>query len=168
MKEITKNPVKFAVLTLKEKDDRTNKTITRGKIVSKCFLLETKERIYPNGQVDTTYVVNFPFDDIKTYEDTMFTLKPNIGNPTFDKETEVENIYDTYEEAKEELKRQDHNMKRMLLLKTSLSGEDWRYKYACAMKVLRKNEAICSSYETRVLDATKDMVVKEKERIKIK
>lgn len=168
MKKITKSPVKFAVLTLREKDARTNKIFTRGKIVSKCYLLETKERYYPNGQVDTTYVVNFPFDDIKTYEDTMFSLRPNIGNPSFEKETEVDNVYDTYEEAKEELDRTNAYAERLASIRIQASGKGWKERMARVDKALRVSKAICSSYETRVLDATKDMVVEEKGRIKIK
>lgn len=168
MKEITKNPVKFAVLTLKETDDRTNKTVTRGKIVSKCYLLETKERCYPNGQVDTTYVVNFPFDDIKTYEETMFTLKPNIGIATFDKQTEVDNVYDTYEEAKAELDKSIACSEKMAYLRIKLSEKDWKETIKRVDRALRVSKAICSSYETRVLDATKDMVVEEKGKEKIK
>ena len=168
MEKITKNPVKYAVLTLKETDAKTNKTITRGRIVSKCYLLETKELHYPNGQVDTTYIVNFPYNDIKTYENTMFTNNPSIGEPTFDNEEMVTDVFDTYEEAKEELKITNELVRKTGLLRVRLSGTGWQERYAKAVKFLKITDAICSAYETRVLDATKDMKVEEKGKVKIK
>ena len=168
MKKITKNPVKYAILTLRETDPKTNKKITRGKIVSKCYLLETHERVFPDGEVYTNYIVNFPYTDIATYEQTMFSVRPSIGEPNFDTEEKVENVYDTYDEAQEDLKRQNHNMERMLLIKAQLSGTDWKNKYVSAMKTLKKAEAVCSLYELRVLDATEEMKLEEKGKVNIK
>lgn len=168
MKEITKNPVKYAILTLKVTDPKSKKTLTRGKIVSKCFLLETREQYYPDGEIEKSYLVNFPFSDISTYEKTMFTLKPNIGEPNFDSQVKVDKVFDSYEEAQVDLERINKSLERLIRIKSQLSGRNWQEKYIKAMKLFKKNNAICSLFEGRVLEATKDMEVEEKDKIKIK
>lgn len=168
MKEITKNPVKYAILSLKGKNERTNKTFTRGKIVSKCYLLQTRELYYPDGDVDTTFLVNFPYNDISTYEKTMFTAIPNIGEPNFESQIIVDKVFDTYDDAQSELDRINRSIEKIVLIKSQMSGSNWKEKYAKTMMVLKKNNAICKLYEERVLAATKEMVVEEKGKEKIK
>ena len=168
MKEITKNLVKFAILTLKAKDPRSKKTLTRGKIVSKCFLLETRELHYPDGEVEKSYLVNFPFRDISTYENTMFTAIPSIGEPDFDSQDRVDKVFDTYEDALAELETVNRNIEKLILIKSQLLGDNWKDKYAKTMQLLKKNNAICSLFEERVSAATTEMIVEEKEKLKIK
>jgi len=167
MEKITQNPVKFAILKLTEKDPKTGKVYTIGKMVSKCFLKETRETIYPNGHIATSFTVNFPFSDIETFQKTMFTLKPNIGNASFDSENKVEEVFDTYEEAKERLEEDQIRTKKLCFLRGSLKDPNWKQNKEKTLAILNKYNAICNAYEAAVLDATKDMIVDEKGHQKV-
>ena len=168
MEKIKQNSVKFAILKLTEEDKTTGKVYIIGKIVSKCYLKETKELQYPNGHIERIYTVNFPYNDIGTYERTMFSLKPSVGDISFDSEDRVNELFDTYEEAKETLEKEQRIANKISLLRGSIYDPNWKQNKEKVISIMKKYYAICNEYEEAVLEATKDMIVDKQEIQKTK
>lgn len=152
-------PIKYAVLELKEKGGY--KDITRGFIVSKCYVMESNVIHNPDGSKKRIYKVAFPFNDIAYLKDSLKNGAKNIGNKnvlSYDGDNvshsvdEVTDLFDVYETAKvtaeQKNKEYEQNLNRDEQL--GILKQDFE-----------QNLEFCYLFEQLVLEETKDMKITE-------
>lgn len=111
MHEQNNFPVKYAILELKEEGGYLSnyKDITRGFVVSKCYVLESVIKYLADGSSKAFYKVFFPFQNLSILKVALQNNKLDIGQklePKFNLNNEVNstttvfNLFDTYEDAK--------------------------------------------------------------------
>lgn len=158
-------PVKYAVLELKESGGYLfgYKDITKGYIVSKCYVLESSIKFYANGDNKTFYTVFFPFKDIsdfKMYLNLGEGKKPSYD--TFDHPLDsdvVSELFDTFDEASLLASQKNKEIKEEL--EQNLLSANLEFKPLCKefLKEFQNNLIMCEKFEQLVLLKTKDMNV---------
>ena len=153
-------PIKYAVLELKERGDINvgYKDITQGFIVSKCYVISSNILYQPDGTKKITHSVVFPFENISLFKFSLKNGKKNIGReaiPHYDSNNKiqltrtVEEIYDTYDEAKKE-----SSIKNLSFYEKNLN---------LGQEKVKNNIDICIEFEKEVANATSNMdVIDEK------
>ena len=162
-------PVKYAVLELKEVGGYSQgwEDITRGFIVSKCFVVESKVKYLSDGSSKVSHKVVFPHKDYKTFKVSLSTrnsvqVEDRI-TPQYNAISEpypiniVTDLFDTYEEAKEDAEAKNkelyHSIIRHLDVKYLVKNLDRINKeYVSEME-------LCNLFEKASLEETEDMVV---------
>ncbi|MCI8467253.1 MAG: hypothetical protein HFI08_03605 [Bacilli bacterium] len=114
--EIYDLPVKYAVLELKELGGwlENYNNVTRGFIVSKCYLKKSSIEYFGYGMKEEKYDVIFPFTDFLEFKTSLKkynynTKEPLYCNPTYQLVT-VEKVFDNYEKAKELAESKNHQL----------------------------------------------------------
>lgn len=172
-------PIKYAVLELKSPGGySTNyEDVTEGFIVSKCYVLESNVKYYPNGcavRAVESYKVFFPYDDIEGFKRMTFmgipyyeerkSLEIDASNNYYPVHV-VDCLFDTYEEAKEDAKQKNESMRRKISLVFSISDSSFKEKYDKAVEEFKKRLFNCGFYEMFITENTKDMKVTKEERL---
>jgi len=165
--EELKYPIKYGVLEIKEEGNWENGfvDITKGYIVSKCYVVESNTKYYADGKSKETYSVVFPYQDINVF---MESIKNNdhVKNLGYKKiprlnamkeyysVEKLDNIYDNYEDAKEmaEIKNNVLRNNPSFTGKTSIEMNE-------IINEVGRNLALCLLFEQAVLEQTKDMEV---------
>lgn len=143
-------PIKYAVAELKERGgwavNYSNYVI--GYIASKCYVLEKIIEYKRNGDTEVKYKVVFPYKDIDSYEVGLRNDKKHLKKATEPVDNSyitdiVDNLYDTYEDAKKEAVRKN------------------RY--------LEDDISLCLQFEKAVLKETKNMeITKDRPKVYVK
>ncbi len=168
MKELN-YPVKYAVLELKEIGGYSQgwEDITKGFIASKCFVLESKVKYLSDGTSKVCHKVVFPHRDFKAFK-TALSIRNSIYIderiiPQYDALSHpypvniVTDLFDTYEEAKEDAKIKNkelyRNLTRYLDIDYLVKNLDRiNQEFAIEME-------LCNLFEKASLEETEDMVV---------
>ena len=167
MEHDLKYPVKYAVLELKEQGDWSNSfiDITRGYIVSKCYIVDTNTKYFADGKSDTTYNVVFPYDDIRAFKASIEKndIEKNIGfkkvpslNPykEYSSAVKVNKVYDNYEDANQEANIKNEALRNNM--PNNINAEMTEL-----INEVGRNLAICLLFEQVVTENTKDMIVND-------
>ena len=172
-------PVKYAVEELKIEGgyNEDYQDITKGYIISKCYVLEDRIR-YGGSEPCVMHVVSFPysrFEDFvryniiknmnkspfhspgEYYEERITPESEDLMNPRFI----VEDLYDSIEDAYLEAERRNDNLRGELLLYTS------SMQYEKLSKQIDADLDLCREYAGFIAINTTDMVV-EKVKRKVK
>lgn len=173
-------PVKYAVEELKIEGGYVDdyQDITKGYIVSKCYVLEDRIR-YDKEDSYTVHIVLFPysnFEDFVRYNRVIKNMRlspfripsvyyekrntpesEDLMNPRFI----VEDLYDSIEDAYLEAERRNDNLRGELLLHTS------SMQYEKLSKQIDADLDLCREYAGFIAKNTTDMVV-EKVKRKVK
>ena len=181
-----KYPIKYAVLKLKEQGGYLvgYKDITRGYIVSKCYVMESNIKYNQDGTKCVYHKVVFPYNDIGRFKTSLKNGGLNIGTeeiPNYDASGKpfsasiVNNLYETYEAAKELAEEKNKEHRDSLTSKTpapvtaALAKTSWQEQYNNLREEFEVELEICKYFEQLVLEATKDMKIsKDKSRKKPK
>ncbi len=158
-------PVKYAILELKEDGGYLSNysDITRGFIVSKCYVLESVVKYLANGKSKVFYKVFFPFQNLNILKLALQNNQLDIGQklePTFNLNGEanpttvVSNLFDTYEDAKRFTHIKNEFLKNELPIYIS-------------SKEYKEYLSICQLFEELTEANTEDMLITE-ENIKDK
>lgn len=163
-------PIKYAILELKEPGGwpAHYKNITQGFIVSKCYVVESKIRYHSNGKYEMMHKVVFPYNNISD-----FKLSMKQGN-SYNEEEKVPlydacfnpypidvvyDLFDSFEEAQKVAFAKIQELKKRIVLRVSVSDENWKDKYEQLKKEFIENLIICKKYEEYILEKTKNMLV---------
>lgn len=159
MHKNTKYPVKYAVLELK-----THIGKLKGYIVSKCFVLESTIKYLDNDSVEVNHKVIFPYTDIDAFERNFLlgkkkavSLQPNISYFI----TEVKQIYDEYEEAKECANKESTNVDNYINNNLRMTKSMNAKAYAKLKSEIKENVYICEEFEKYIISQTENMIVKK-------
>lgn len=164
-------PIKYAVLELKVDGGYAvnYKDITQGFIASKCYVVGNETKYYEDGTSKIIYKVVFPYQDIHTFQNQrrINVFEENdIGKriiPGYDYYNNpypvniVDDIYDTYEEAKDASKQKNHIHRIKLYNNVSFSDPEYQKKVDELMDEFEKSLQDCYAYEKLVLNETEDM-----------
>lgn len=176
-----KFPVKFAVLELKRNGGySTNyEDVTEGFIVSKCYLMESKVRYMANGEQVVSYKVYFPYNNISgvkyfynhynslsSYKEERGRIGINARGDYYPVEI-VSDIFDTYEEAKEEAKQKNENLIARVAIYMSISDPRFMKIYERERTEIIARLSVCQKYEDFITENTKDMKVTKDDRLDV-
>ena len=169
-----KYPVKYAVLELKERGGYSvgYNSVTQGFIASKCYVIESSIVYNSDGSNKIVHKVVFPYQDIERFK---MSLR-NGGQNIVEKEiprlnaggyiypiTEVSELFDTYELAKEyaQEKNEDYKNRLVLYVPTQITDLKWQEEYDKLKQEYDKRVEITNLFEQNALEKTKDMSVEE-------
>lgn len=183
MSEEKKYPIKFAVLELKKHGGWIvgYNDITLGYIVSKCYVVESSIKYLPSGDTKISHKVVFPFKDInieKLKLDLQKEQQYYIGEkitPCYDTWGNsypvdiVSNIFESYEEAKQEAEIKNKEIMKNLILEVSSQNSILKFKeeYENLKKQFTEQLTICQAFEQLVTIETADMDVSSEISIKL-
>ena len=171
-------PIKYAVLELKERGGylAQYEDITKGFIVSKCYVVQSSIEYYKDGTNRTTHKVVFPFNDISEFKFSLKYKKQRIGEeniPHYDASNNpypiniVTELFDTYEEAKSLATLKNEEYKCNIISKvpapitSKTSNLSWLERIKILEQEFEQTLELCNLYEQKVLEATKDMLISE-------
>ena len=163
-------PIKYAILELKENGNYvTNyEDIVRGYIVSKCWVVASSLKYFSNGDSKLFHKVIFPYKNLDRFKMSLLNNEKNLGEriePQYDFNYNpypvdiTEELFDSYEEAKEKAHKKNEEMKHKLVLNVRYSILDSRFKIALSEmeKEFLKELSICELFESLALLNTEDM-----------
>ena len=125
-------PVKYAVLEVQEKGGWSvgYQDVTKGFIASKCFVVETKVVYGADGKSKVVNKVVFPYEDFHFFEESLSKGNRNLGimnsihydanNNPYPSHV-VDELYETFDEAKEKANLCNEKYKTNLINNVSLS-----------------------------------------------
>ena len=169
-------PIKYAVEELKV-DGGINyeyEDITKGFIVSKCYVLEDRLIYLPNGETCQKFVVSFPYDQFEyftrwfrqnsyKYMSYIYDLYKNYIENKHDPSREhlrdghplhfVCELFDDFLEAKEMVDHKNNQLKGEILANTG------RKAYEKLLKEFDDTMTMCGEYEKFIFANTSDMLV---------
>ena len=166
MNEQYNYPVKYAVLESKEKGgwDNRYKDINQGFIASKCYVLESSIIYGISGSSSITHKVVFPYNNIQLFRQSLLDGICDIGvanTITYDMNNNptpvflVDELFDTYEEAKTRAIEEINSYKSRLL-----KSEDYEEKQKeSLLQEYNKKIELSNLYEQAVLDKTNNMKI---------
>lgn len=161
-----KYPIKYAVLELKEEKgwigSADYQNITRGFIVSKCYVKETSIKYLADGSNKISHEVVFPFRDLRTFKLALRNNSQDIGLRV--NENDLHNIhpsltnkvtclFDSYEKAKEIAEKQN------VILEDLTFNAARELNEPTIIKEFREDLTVCELFERLVLASTEDMEV---------
>lgn len=160
-------PIKYAVLELQEYGGwPTYEKITKGFIVSKCYVIESHIRYLKDGTTTIFHDVVFPFNNIYDFSNYLrnksncneepITPSYDIHGNLYPIDT-VTYLYDYYEDALLERNKQNKKLIIELLSGISITSPNWKENYKNIEKIHTKNIDICQKYEQFITEQTKDM-----------
>ena len=163
-------PIKYAILEVKEKGGwaENYKDITEGFIASKCYIIES-DIVYDSlGNAKLIHKVVFPFDNITTFKSSLSSGIHDIGIanvPSYDMHnnpypvTIVDELYDTYESAKNAANEKNEEYKANLITKTPSTELDWEFQYELLKQNYDKTSAMCNLFEEIITSKTNEMPI---------
>jgi len=177
MEQYLNYPIKYAVMELKERKGWIDnyEEITCGFIVSKCYVVDSNIKYYSNGELKISHKVVFPFCIKPSYELSLKDICEN-PNPTYDLlgncylEQTVENIFNTYEEAKIKASQKNESLKEKLCLQVYVFDPNLKENYNELKKEFDKKIEVCQdiekwiAYHTSLMRVTKNNIVIENEQ----
>ena len=160
-------PVKYAALKLKVLGgyDSNYTYITFGYIASKCYVVESFIKYYPNGDSSLSHKVVFPYSNL-----TSFISNKSIGNivtPRYNSNNEIypveiiSDLFDSYEDAKKYALEKNKEMENSLAMEVDLplNSPYFNDEYEKVKEKFYDRLLICESYEKLVTQKTEDMKV---------
>lgn len=170
-----KYPVKYGVLLIKEKGGWVNnyEDIEICYIVSKCYVIEESIKYYMDGSSKHINKVFFPFnsyDDIKSRTKYIEPAKLHIDYYGYPLDMSIiDNLFDTFEEAKEDSNEKNEFLRQMLSLKIPLyKNPNYITQYNELLKIFDSNLQMCTEYEKLIQEMTRDLAVTVDKTEKIK
>lgn len=175
MKQNLKYPIKYAVLELKENGGfiAGYEEITRGFVVSKCYIVESSVKYLSNGESKLSHKVVFPFRDLYNFKVGLHYGKQDLGEPVVPKYDAnnnpypcnvVSDVFDNYEEAYELATQKNDKLHSNLILEISLLDSKWKEKYSELEKRFYKELSICKNFEELISIQTNDMEITRTEK----
>ena len=163
-------PIKYAVEELKVDGgyEYGYEKITKGFIVSKCYILESR---FNYGTENTTYVVSFPYDNFDSFVSWYYRNSYNYNFDIYKHYYEqrrnpdrellrdeypyhiICELFDTYEEAKELVDNKNGCLRGKVLTNTGNAV------YDKLSKEFNNTMEICGEYEKFIFANTTDMEV---------
>lgn len=168
-------PIKYAVerLTIGGGYKNGYEDVTEGYIISKCYVADTKVSYYLCSEPVITHEVVFPFrkyEKFKFYlkEGTKYYEKPLTPSRCANNEVScsqtVDKLFDTYEEAKEEVEELNNSLWRNEMSNYSLLDKNWQDNYKEKLIQFRARMGVCAAYEKFVNEQTEYLEVTPKEQ----
>ncbi len=167
-------PIKYAVLELKEEGGYiTNyKDIVRGYIVSKCWVVESSIKYFPDGSSKIFHNVIFPYKDLDTLKTSLRNDDQYIGervtiNYDFNYNPYpvdvVSELFDSYEDAKTMSEEKNKELKGHIASEVCFSISDPRFIQTLSNYKHKFEEqlSICQLFEKLSLLKTEDMIITE-------
>ena len=167
-----KYPIKYAILELKLNGGPTHcyEEITKGFIVSKCYVLEEALKYTSYGDAIPKYVISFPYDNFEYFIEWMGKNSDNYYFDHYKYYYESKNdpseahlkdsfpivvtqIFDTYKEAKEIANNKNGELKYNLLINTGIK------EYETLSKEFDDNMNLCGEYEKFIYVNTTNMQI---------
>ena len=173
-------PIKFAVLELKEKGGWTEgyKDINKGFIASKCYVMESDIIYDADGSCRLVHKVVFPFDNYSLFKQSLSGQIRDIGVgtiPSYDMYnnpypiTIVEDLYDTYEDAKAAAISKNEEFKENLGTQVSTNDIGWEFKLQLLQNNFDSEIRINDLFEEQIAERTRSMsVTSEPKDVQIK
>ena len=164
MEKCLNYPVKYAVLELKEPGGwNTNyKDVTRGNIVSKCYVLESIIKYTEDGISERQYKVFFPHNNLETFKNNIRHGFQVLGKKDTDIEYNtvmVTDVFDTFEDAEKLCNKMNDNLYYELTVFISFASSSWRDEFSKAEEMFNRELRICKKYESLVDEDLRDMKV---------
>ena len=167
-----KYPVKYAVLEVRETGGWSNnyEDLIRGYIVSKCYVIESKERFYKDGNSKVSYKVLFPYKDISIYKMSINRGNTYLGDrlvPRLDAcdniyDTEVvSNVFDTKEEALILKDQLNIDLRKKCFNIFWLQSHVWKEKVEEFKKSFDFELDMCNRYEAEIEKQTEDFILED-------
>ncbi len=168
-----KFPIKYAVLELKETGGYycSYQDIVRGYIVSKCWVIESGIKYFPNGESKIFHQVIFPYKDLSDFKISLRNNSEEIMDkkiiPTcyasfnpYVYDT-VSDIFDCYEDAKVIANEKNEEMKRQLVSEINYSVSNSKLKETLdeMRKDFDEQLDICELFEELSLSNTENMEI---------
>ena len=168
-------PIKYAVLELKEVGGYSQgwEDITKGFIVSKCYVVESKIKYLADGSSEIYHKVVFPHKDLSEFK-VALKLRNNtsVGDritPQYNALSKpypidiVTDLFDTYEDAK--IVSDDKN-KELYHRITCYLDVDYLVKNLDRINTEFATEMeLCGLFEKAILEETEDMNISKSEDI---
>lgn len=171
-------PVKYAVLELTINGGWSNgyRDITKGFIVSKCYVVESRIRYLGNGEDVVEHDVVFPYSEFYYFyfpcENQEYRL-PEPTIPKYDASDKpypvrcVSKLFDTYRMAKCEAEISNIKLKRKLIEKLCpKDGETWSGVISKFEDSFEEDMRKCNDFEDLITEDLDDMQVSNDGRVK--
>ena len=160
-------PIKYGILKLTEPSGWPIGTqeVTRGYIVSKCYLVREIKEYQEDGNMKKTYQVVFPY---RNYYHFKIAMKSNLifeehaQMPSFNTfVNELNEVYDDYEmAAAEALKLNEELRKKIIIKEFNLSNDNIGNIYSEVNERITAEFAMCSQYEQYIASRTGELKIK--------
>ena len=157
-------PIKYGVLELKEPAGWPigTKDVTRGYIVSKCYLIREVTEYQEDGNVKKSYHVVFPYRKYYQFKiamtnNVLFEERAQI--PSFSSSfTELAQVYDDYDSAATEALKMNGELRtRLITQECSLSTDSIGNAYNKANQRINDELMMCSKYEEYIASRTEEL-----------
>ncbi len=161
-------PIKYGILKLTEPSGWPIGTqeVTRGYIVSKCYLVREIKEYQEDGNMKKTYQVVFPYRNYYQFKIAMksnLTFEEHAQTPNFNAfVTELDQLYDDYESAKNETIKLNGDLQTKLIVK-ECSLSNGKIKDVCTKAQQRINDefTMCNQYEQYIASRTEELEIKK-------
>ena len=171
-KENINYPIKYAVLELKSRGGWSvgYRDITQGFIASKCYVVETNIVYHKDGSHSVIHKVVFPYEDIDCLKTSLRYGRKNIGEeqvPSYDACDRpypvniVDDLFETYEEAKKHSEAKNEEYKRDLITNVSMLDPNWQKQFETLIQQFNKSLEVCYLFEAISLEKTADMLLSD-------
>ncbi|MBQ6282189.1 MAG: hypothetical protein IJK66_01475 [Bacilli bacterium] len=165
---VMKYPIKYAVLEVKEQGGYLQgyKKVILGYIASKCYVLSSAVIYSVDGTLKTSNIVFFPYNNIKNFKnsnlesDEKDTIRFNYNMTPWPVEIVVE-LFDTFEEAKENAEEKNNELRKNLMFNRPVIYVAKGYE-----ELVREFESdleVCRRYEEFIDENTTDMIITKDE-----
>ena len=156
-------PVKYAILELKERGGwEEDDLITRGFIVSKCFVLEDTIKYDENGNANRLYKVFFPYNSLETFKKNIsegFFVVGNMDTPSIEGCNQVETVFDFYDDALLLANQKNDKLHKNIYDVMMFINPYWNREYALMEEMFLDQIRICKKYESAILHELSDLKI---------
>ncbi len=172
---INNYPIKYAVLEVQEKGGWAvgYEDVTKGFIASKCFVVETKVVYGKDGKSKVINKVVFPYEDYSFFEHSLSRGIKNLGimnSINYDANNNpypshiVNELYETFDEAKEKANKCNEDYKVNLINRVSFSEPSWQYQYELLKNDFDKTSSLCNLFEQLIESKTRLLEISKEEK----
>lgn len=166
MKEEMNYPIKYAVLPIKVMPEECYAPGTfggsedfdvRGYIVSKVYLTKEIMSYEKDGTSKLYYEITYPYPtENSIYRERTYPY--SIWSGEINREL-VDNVFDTYEEAKEKANTLNEELKKQVYYCVSANGKEASKELESKIYYFEKKQVMYQSFEDKITELTEDMIV---------
>ena len=170
MEEKMNYPIKYGVLMLIEPEGWPigTKMSIKGYIPSKCYLVESSIRYYPDGTSQNFHQVVFPYEDFYKFKMALaakqeYYEQPRVPRHSFDGSlypiSTIPCYYGTYKEAAEAAIVKNQELHAKMISTIDLSTEQGQKRYEEVNRRFMNDMAVIDKYEQYVSLKKEEMAV---------
>ena len=170
MEKELKYPIKYAILELKENGGwpARYQDLTRGFIVSKCYLISSSIEYHSDGKTQVSHKVVFPYNNLERFKQLLYDNREVLGDrivPRYNASNQiypchvVTDIFDSFEEAHPFAEEKNRDLHSKHSLDISFLDPKWKESYQKREQEFERDLAICKRYEILVEEETRDLIV---------